>query len=345
MTERPRMTRAAVWAMAGLLCAGAAHAVEKPTPPGQPKTGPGGAEYAHAKVTKSKLGKGGTKAWIFEPAEPAPETAPVVILLHGWGVWGPAAYKAWIRHLVRRGSIVIHPKYQSSHVTPPSRMTGNAVEGIKNALAELKKPGHVRPDEKRVAAVGHSLGGVIAANLAATAADVGLPRPRAVMCVAPGDPKHAKFADRLRKIDLEMVSIMADYSKIPKGTLMLVIVADRDRTVKDTTAKLMWRAVAHLPAADRDYITVLSDEHGSPTLKAVHVFPAAPTRFSVIDWTKAGTDALDYYGTWKLLDGLTDAVFHGKHRKYALGNTAEQRYMGKWSDGTPVKPLQVSADE
>ena len=52
-------------------------------------------------------------------------------------------------------------------------------------------------------------------------------------------------------------------------------------------------------------------------------------------------DALDFYGTWKLLDGLTDAAFHGTHREYALGNTAQQRFMGKWSDGVPVKELIV----
>ena len=53
-------------------------------------------------------------------------------------------------------------------------------------------------------------------------------------------------------------------------------------------------------------------------------------------------DALDYYGFWKLFDGLSDAAFFGTHREFALGNTPEQRYMGKWSDGTPVKELQVT---
>ncbi len=54
-----------------------------------------------------------------------------------------------------------------------------------------------------------------------------------------------------------------------------------------------------------------------------------------------GVDALDYYGLWKPFDGLCDAAFSGKNREYALGNTPEQRFMGKWSDGVPVKELQV----
>jgi hypothetical protein len=53
-------------------------------------------------------------------------------------------------------------------------------------------------------------------------------------------------------------------------------------------------------------------------------------------------NALDYYGTWKLFDALCDAAFFGKNREYALGNTAKQRFMGIWSDGTPVKELKVT---
>jgi hypothetical protein len=53
-------------------------------------------------------------------------------------------------------------------------------------------------------------------------------------------------------------------------------------------------------------------------------------------------NALDYYGTWKLFDGLIDAAFTGKNRDYALGNTPQQRFMGVWSDGVPVKELKVT---
>jgi hypothetical protein len=52
-------------------------------------------------------------------------------------------------------------------------------------------------------------------------------------------------------------------------------------------------------------------------------------------------NALDYYGTWKLFDALEDAAFYGKEREYALGNTPQQRNMGKWSDGVPVKEMIV----
>jgi hypothetical protein len=53
-------------------------------------------------------------------------------------------------------------------------------------------------------------------------------------------------------------------------------------------------------------------------------------------------NALDYYGLWKLFDGVCDAAFYGKNREFALGNTAQQRFMGQWSGGTPVKKLIVT---
>ena len=53
-------------------------------------------------------------------------------------------------------------------------------------------------------------------------------------------------------------------------------------------------------------------------------------------------NALDFYGTWKLFDGLCDAAFYGKNREYALGNTPQQRFMGVWSDGVSVKELKVT---
>ena len=325
------------------ICVGNSMALAaKPKPPGQPKAGPGGAgDYKHAKVKTTSAGKGGEKVWMMEPAKPAPKKAPVVILLHGWGTWGPVVYRQWSTHLVRRGNIVIHPKYQANHATLPSKMTANAIAGIKTALAELKKEGRVQPDETKVAVVGHSVGGVLAANVAAMAKKEGLPQPLAVMSLQPGDPKLSKFGKNLSKIDLEIKTILRDYSTIPKGTLMIVTVGDADPVVADDTAKLIWQGVQHLPAADRDYVTFQSDLHGSPKLKALHSIPTAPARNSLIDFTKATTNAHDYYGTWKLLDGLLDAAFYKKNRKYALGDTPEQRFLGKWSDGTPVKELKV----
>ena len=53
-------------------------------------------------------------------------------------------------------------------------------------------------------------------------------------------------------------------------------------------------------------------------------------------------DAFDWYGTWKFLDALMSCSFAGKDCVYATGNTPQQRFMGKWSDGVPVTAAQVT---
>lgn len=333
----------AVWR----LCAGGAffvacslaHGAAKPLPPAQPRSGPGGAEYPHADVAMTIIGSGAEKVWIFEPAKPSPEKAPVVVFLHGWGAVGPTYSIEWIRHIARRGSIVLYPRYQDSLFALAPSMPRAAKAAVRSALAELGKEGHVRPDETKLAVVGHSFGGIMAMNFAAEAVRDGLPQPAAVMSVEPGEPKHSPHSSgRL----IPIPSIMGDYSAVPKGTLVLVVVGSDDTMTGDVAAKVIWKNIQHLPAEDRDFVTVVSDRRGSPTLDATHLFPLAPARNSLVGWTAGGVDALDWFGTWKLFDGLTDAAFYGKNREYALGNTPEQRHMGKWSDDTPVKELQVA---
>ena len=89
----------------------------RPFPPPQPETGPGGRQAPHSAVIKNRYGKGGTEYWIYEPDKPKPTQAPVVIFLHGWGGTNPLYYGAWIDHIVKRGNIVVFPRYQSSILT------------------------------------------------------------------------------------------------------------------------------------------------------------------------------------------------------------------------------------
>ena len=104
------------------------------TPPSQPQTGPGGKQYLHTGVIKNRYGTGGQEYWIFEPDSPKPRTAPVIVFLHGWGGMNPLYYGAWVDHLVKRGNIVIYPRYQANLLTPIREFTPNTVAAIKDAL-------------------------------------------------------------------------------------------------------------------------------------------------------------------------------------------------------------------
>lgn len=326
------------------------------TPPSQPQTGPGGKQYLHAGVTKNRYGKGGEEYWIFEPDSPRPGTAPVIVFLHGWGGMNPLYYGAWIDHLVKRGNIVIYPRYQANLLASIRDFTPNTTTAIKNAIERLQtEHGHVRPDLNKFATVGHSVGGLLAASVAALADELRLPRVRAVMSVEPG-------------ITESPINIpLADLKKIPAETLLLALAGDQDSLVRDTDAKRIYYESTRVPANNKDFITLVSDNHGTPNLVASHRAPTALDKSydsgEGIGGAPAGAsdpigdapqisrrvrpetmmvNALDYYGTWKLFDALCDAAFNNKNREYALGNTPLQRFMGLWSDGTPVKELKVT---
>jgi pimeloyl-ACP methyl ester carboxylesterase len=344
---------------------------QSPTPPAQPASGPGGKQYIHSSVTKNRYGKGGQEYWLFEPDTPKPAAAaPVIVLLHGWGGMNPMYYGAWIDHLVKRGNIVVYPRYQASLLTSMREFTPNTLQAIKDAIERLKtEPGHVKADLNKLAAVGHSVGGLLAASVAALASESGLPQVRALMSIEPG-------------ITEAPISIpLADLAKIRAETLLLAVAGDQDTLVRDLDAKRVYYESTRVPESNKDYVTLVTDMRGSPGLQASHRAPTAlskdydngeaigggpvdgsdssdragglPTRR--IDGQQTGpqtgrrdrletmmVNALDFYGTWKLFDGLCDAAFYGRNREYALGNTPQQRFMGVWSDGVAVKELKVT---
>jgi pimeloyl-ACP methyl ester carboxylesterase len=340
---------------------------DAPRPPEQPPSGPGGRQSAHAGVFAQYHGSGPTAFWLFEPTQPTPAEGPLIVFNHGWGGMDPRSYLAWIDHLVGRGDIVIYPLYQDSLRTPVQDFTPNAIAAVREAIRILEsEPGHVRPRLDRFALVGHSMGGPISANLAAAWRMHSLPAPRALMCVEPGKTwgKYARATFEL-----------TDLSQIPEDTLLITVVGDADRVVRDIDAKRIFRESTQVPAANKSYVTLVSDDHGQPALRANHfapvawaplpagtALPAAETSGPIREWLRQRAearredgaaipdlsqssrtlDALDFYGLWKLFDGLTDAAFYGRNRSYALGGTREQRFMGVWSDGVPVRELLIT---
>ncbi len=85
-------------------------------PPPQPASGPGGADYTYGAVKSSTYVSGAAQYWIYEPASPTPVSAPVIVFNHGWSAEYPQYYGAWINHLVKKGNIVIYPRYQMAHL-------------------------------------------------------------------------------------------------------------------------------------------------------------------------------------------------------------------------------------
>ena len=284
-----------------------------PAPDPRGQLVPGSEDALHATVREASFGSGDLQYWLFTPADPAPASAPVVVFLHGWSVLDPGPYRAFIDHIVRRGNTVVYPRYQTSIFSLPSTFTGNMIAAVTDAFDRLEFDGPVAPETERVAALGHSFGGVLAANLAALADGSGLPPIRALLCMEPGTGGFA---------------VHADYSRIPTGTLLLSVAGEEDLVVGRTDAIRIFSEATAVSFDDKDYVLLRSDRNQSPPLVADHSAPVAAS--------DATADAFDRQGFWKWFDGLASAAFYGTFREFALGGTPEQADLGSWPDGTRI---------
>ena len=311
-------------------------------PPEQPTSGPGGSAYAHARVTKTMFGEGELAYWLFEPADPAPTSAPMVLFLHGWRGTDPDGYGGWIEHLVRRGNIVIYPVFEKSRSDTTDQILAAALRGSRDAVERVRQGG--RADLARFAIVGHSLGGGLTAQIAARAQEAGLPAPKAIMPTQPGWQGGAKYPTEA-------------LPRIPASVLMLVVVGSQDQFGSSRQDRAIWEGTPQIPADNKRYITVQGDDHGSPPLVADHSSPLAyredygaghsARQQRRIEFLRSLTgmrenraNALNYWGYWRLFDALTEAAWSGKKIDAAL---AAARYTAKWSDGTPLKPFTETA--
>ncbi len=320
----------------------------QPSPPGQPSSGPGGSDYKHSAVAATKYGSGAREYWIFEP-RPNPSEAPLIAFLHGWGGMDPGGYREWIDHIVKHGHIVVYPRYQENLRESIANMTDNAQEALKGALGKLDGGRHTKAGTDRFALVGHSLGGTIAMNLAGRFERAGLPEPRAVLSVAPGDSTSSGlFGKRLPSL-LEPET----YQRIPRETLVVIMAGDEDGVVGDEIARKLFRAIPRIPESNKAYVTVSSDRHGKPSLTADHFAPLAPGAdadspgrgvlrerlFRRRGARKGELNALDYYVYWAVFDALTDAAFtEGKIRRRDW--RPERVVRGAWSDGRPLRLVE-----
>lgn len=299
-------------------------------PATQPEKGPGGTEYNHKSVEVTQRGEGAKTYWLYTPAEPKLEKAPVVMFIHGYGQLTPDNYVGWIHHIVKRGSIVVYPKYQDTPLEPTDAYAPNCAASMIDALAYLESDKKlVQPIREKFAITGHSAGGITTGNVAADWEALKLPKPVAAMPVQPG----RAFSYNPRAQSRGMIPC-SEFENIPEDCLLLCVFSDSDHTVGAWCAKQIFSCATKVKPENKNLVEVLSSDYGKQAHVATHQTPASQE--------VAGQDLFDWYAYWKLFDGLTDAAFYGKNREYALGNTEKQRDMGKYSDGRPFEPMVVT---
>ncbi|MEN0004801.1 MAG: alpha/beta hydrolase [Bacteroidota bacterium] len=311
--------------------------VNEITPPTRQLEGPGAATYVHEAVCPYDFAEAEDGYWLFEPDQPRPKEAPVVVFMHGYGAYNPMVYGGWIRHLVRKGNTVIYPRYQENLFSPrPEVFAANAAVAIRNALKKLKEADFVDAADRPLIMVGHSYGGTITAQLAVEFEKYAIPQPKGIFLCAPGT--GPLLGGRLES-----------YEAMPADTKMLIMVSHNDHIVGDEFAKLVFETAKNTP--ERNLLRHYTDDHGEPAIETYHNGPYALDYsldmglYNLTTWRAkkvSKLDAADWYGYWKLLDGLMNCTWAGTDCAYAFGDTPQQKNLGQWSDGTPVRPLKVT---
>lgn len=310
--------------------------INTPTQPTQPLTGPGGQEYVCDSVKFQDFAQKADGYWLFEPTDPTMDSAHLVVFLHGYGAYNPMIYGNWIEHLVRKGNIVVFPRYQKNLVSPrASKFARNAATAIRDVIQELNTGDHVRPITDKLTLIGHSYGGVISANLAVNFEQYQIPEPKAIMLCSPG-------SGPLRGGRLD------SYHQLSSDLNMLITISEYDYVVGAEFGLLVYETATETP--HRNLLIQRQDTYGKPAVSAGHNEPYSYNKAydsGSFNWTAqraeriSKLDAVDYYGYWKLADALMDFTRHGANVEYCFGNTPQQRSLGYWSDGTPIRPLDV----
>ena len=309
------------------------------TQPLQPTTGYGSSDYRYKSVLKINCEDGPQGFWLYLPDDPHPDSAAVVVFDHGYGAYNPMCYGGWINHLVRRGNIVIFPRYQKNLLDNPSEYTSNAATAIHRAIDTLRAhSSYTQPELDKFFIAGHSFGGVLAANLACDYSEYNIPKPKGILIACPGTGGY----DSGR---------LSSCKKMDSSIKIILIVEHGDNKVDSTLALEIFNTTKSVPSSHKNIIFHFTDDRGKPEITSSHSEPTSLDRsfdsgergfVNKLAVLSAKTDATDYYCYWKLLDALIDCASNGKGCSTAFGDTKEQKFMGIWQ-GTniPVKPMEV----
>ena len=307
-----------------------------PNGPEQPEEGPGGISYEFENVVFHDFASDETGYWLFKPEAATTDSLHVIVFLHGYGAINPMIYGAWIKHLVKRGNIVVFPRYQKNIYRPrPPKFVANAVVGIKKALQNLKEEGYPVHTRLSVDYIGHSYGGTIAANIANRHEELGLAAPKNILLCAPGTGPFKG-------------GLLDDYSNIPSTTNLQIVVSIHDHVVGEKLGRKIFQTAVHTPR--RNLVRLMPDEYGNPELASGHnecygldaEFDSGLRNVSTRRAMYTSViNAADYYAYWRLFDAMQACEENGTYCDIAWGNTAEQRNMGQWSDGQKLSELEV----
>ncbi len=250
---------------------------------------------------------------VFRPARVAAKT-PVIFFVPGYDNNDPDEYEPLINHIVSRGYALVYAPFQiiSGDLTLHKKRYDTIFAGFE---AAVKRYGRSF-DLSRVGYAGHSYGAAAIPSMSLR----GLER---------GWGKDGLFIFSMAPWYFYEVSV-AQYVNFPPHAKVVVQTYERDGICDHRIAKELFERI-NLPASEKEFVMLMREERLGYSLDAGHGTPSG-----------SGVDAHDFYGVYRLFDALADYAFTGNQagKRIALGDgSAEQRFMGLWPDGKPVREL------
>ena len=314
------------------LCASVWASAPAPTPPGRQTSGFGStAIEICSSYTHGSFGSidDGTMTDYYIPSKlKNGTTAPVVIFLHGTMMIGPQIYWAFIQHIINQGIIVIAPQYQKGYtgVLSDTNQYDQIARAVVSANQALSTIGSIA-NTSQIYLWGHSTGGLIALCWEAAGGPRACMKVLANPCVDPNANKSA-LQPTITSLDF--------WSMAPATTCPVILQAGSADTIAPLSQQTdAFRALTNSPS--KVVYMLQDDTHGSPALNADHMASGCdqgPIPSFVMNMIGGNleVDATDWRYYWVAMDAAL------------AGNTRATFDMGKWSDGTSVKPVKTIID-
>ena len=267
-------------------------------------------------VIKRTYATGRGASVIYYPDGKEGET-PVIAYLHGYYIYNISdRYEDTLYYLASCGYIVLAPNYENMFLNPENFTTYAEVQikdGIKYAENTLKLKPEKACDEYKLGLVGHSVGAVTALNFCAE-------NKMKVDFVLSLDASDGG-SDLIPKRDL---------SGIDENINVLMAVGADDNEACFSTSAGFRNSLSSHDDEKKAFYVLYSDENGDEKVIADH------------NWMKhndSTADNLIRYGAHKWAKALAEWSFYGKN--YDLWHSDAALNMGKWSDGTDIKPAEI----
>jgi predicted esterase len=182
--------------------------------------GCGGSKTSYPKTATmiGPIGQNEDAVWIFRPAG---KPKNLVVYFHGQGgpeEATPKNHLPWIRHLVKRGSIVVYPRWEVLYTQDPMPYIVTGVRVATNRVDVKGLP---------VLAIGYSRGGALAVEYGAVAPKHKLPAPGEIMSIFP-----ASVGNEGKIVDL---------NSLDHSTQLVIQMGEADQVVGRTGARHLLR--------------------------------------------------------------------------------------------------------